>query len=73
MARKSSAKPALTHIGSTGEARMVDVSAKPVVLREAIARGEIRLHSGLVIQIQHLALVGNALIGLASQRQDLRQ
>jgi cyclic pyranopterin phosphate synthase len=33
----------LTHLNSQGEARMVDVSAKPVVLREAMARGEIRL------------------------------
>src|SRR2546423_15693871 len=33
----------LTHIDPRGEARMVDVSAKPVMLREAVARGEIRL------------------------------
>lgn len=34
---------ALTHIDSRGEASMVDVSAKPVVLREAVAAGAIRL------------------------------
>lgn len=33
----------LTHLDSRGHARMVDVSAKPVLLREAVARGEIRL------------------------------
>jgi cyclic pyranopterin phosphate synthase len=33
----------LTHVDSHGEARMVDVSAKPVQLRTAVARGEIRL------------------------------
>ena len=33
----------LTHIDKAGEARMVDVSGKPIVHREAIARGEIRL------------------------------
>jgi cyclic pyranopterin phosphate synthase len=33
----------LSHIGPEGEARMVDVSAKPVQQREAVARGEIRL------------------------------
>jgi cyclic pyranopterin phosphate synthase len=33
----------LTHLDSRGHARMVDVSAKPVLLREAFARGEIRL------------------------------
>lgn len=33
----------LSHINARGEASMVDVSAKPVVLREAVARGEIHL------------------------------
>jgi len=33
----------LTHIGANGEARMVDVSSKPVQRRQAVARGEIRL------------------------------
>jgi cyclic pyranopterin phosphate synthase len=33
----------LTHIDARGEAAMVDVSAKPVMFREAVARGEIRL------------------------------
>jgi cyclic pyranopterin phosphate synthase len=33
----------LSHINARGEASMVDVSAKPVQLREAVARGEIRV------------------------------
>jgi cyclic pyranopterin phosphate synthase len=33
----------LSHIDDSGQAAMVDVSAKPVVLREAVARGEILL------------------------------
>jgi len=33
----------LTHIGPTGEARMVDVSAKSVTSREARARGAVRM------------------------------
>lgn len=33
----------LSHLNAHGEASMVDVSAKPVQQREAIARGEIRL------------------------------
>lgn len=33
----------LTHVDAQGEARMVDVSGKAVQLREARARGEIRL------------------------------
>ena len=35
--------PKLTHIDSRGEAAMVDVSTKPVQLREAVATGEISL------------------------------
>jgi cyclic pyranopterin phosphate synthase len=38
----------LTHIDSRGEASMVDVSAKPVMLREAVARGEIRLQKATI-------------------------
>ena len=33
----------LSHIDAAGEASMVDVSSKPVQLREAVARGEIRV------------------------------
>ena len=33
----------LTHINAKGEARMVDVSEKPVQRRTAVARGEIRI------------------------------
>ena len=36
-------KKALSHVNARGEASMVDVSAKPIMLREAVARGEIRL------------------------------
>jgi len=38
-----SQKQKLSHIDSQGQASMVDVSSKPVMLREAIAHGEIRL------------------------------
>ena len=33
----------LTHVDAKGEARMVDVSGKPVQQRTAVARGEIRM------------------------------
>ena len=33
----------LTHVGPAGEARMVDVSDKPVTVREARARGAVRM------------------------------
>ena len=42
----------LTHIDARGEAAMVDVSAKPVVLREAVAGGEIRLQRATLALIQ---------------------
>ncbi|MCG6207596.1 cyclic pyranopterin monophosphate synthase MoaC [Rhodopseudomonas sp. HC1] len=43
MAKKTtkSPSPALTHIGSSGEARMVDVSDKPATERVAVAEGRV--------------------------------
>jgi cyclic pyranopterin phosphate synthase len=43
MPRKAPAKgnPVLTHIGSSGEARMVDVSEKPATERIAVAEGRV--------------------------------
>ena len=52
----------LSHISASGEASMVDVSAKPVQLREAVARGEIRLkRSTLVMVTDDLIAKGNVL------------
>ena len=52
----------LTHIDADGEARMVDVSGKPVQLREAVARGEIRLQKGTLQLIEAQAIAkGNVL------------
>ncbi|MGZ5544455.1 MAG: cyclic pyranopterin monophosphate synthase MoaC, partial [Limisphaerales bacterium] len=42
----------LTHINKRGEASMVDVSAKPIVLREATAVGEIILQPATVRAIR---------------------
>src|SRR2546427_7114914 len=52
----------LTHIDAHGEASMVDVSAKPVMFRDAVARGEIRLQKSTLklIEAQTLAK-GNVL------------
>ena len=36
-------KPELTHLDDKGRARMVDVGAKPVTEREAVARGEVAM------------------------------
>ena len=35
--------PRLSHLDEQGQARMVDVSAKPALFREAVASGEIRM------------------------------
>ena len=52
----------LSHIDARGEARMVDVSAKPVMFREAVARGEIRLQKSTLRLIQTRAVAkGNVL------------
>lgn len=52
----------LTHIDPRGEACMVDVTAKPVMLREAVARGEIRMQKATLrlIETQTIAK-GNVL------------
>ena len=52
----------LTHIDDRGEARMVDVSKKPLSQREAIARGEIRVASETLTLIEsHQIAKGNVL------------
>ncbi|KWV57341.1 cyclic pyranopterin monophosphate synthase accessory protein [Bradyrhizobium macuxiense] len=40
-ARSSASGPALTHIDAKGDARMVDVSAKPATERTAVAEGHV--------------------------------
>jgi cyclic pyranopterin phosphate synthase len=42
----------LSHLDAHGEARMVDVSAKPVQAREALARGQIHLQKATLRLIQ---------------------
>jgi cyclic pyranopterin phosphate synthase len=42
----------LSHVNARGEASMVDVSAKPILLREAVARGEIRLQKATLRLIE---------------------
>lgn len=52
----------LTHINAAGDARMVDVSTKPVQLREAVARGEIRLQKETLKLVESQAIAkGNVL------------
>ena len=42
----------LTHLNPLGEASMVDISAKPIQLREAVAGGEIHLQSTTLDHIE---------------------
>src|ERR1041384_2446643 len=51
-----------THIDDSGAAAMVDVSAKPVQLREAVARGEIHLQRETLALIEQNQIAkGNVL------------
>jgi cyclic pyranopterin phosphate synthase len=52
----------LTHIDPRGEASMVDVSAKPIQARTAVASGEIRMNKETIDAIQSQVIVkGNVL------------
>jgi len=52
----------LSHLNPSGEASMVDVSHKPIQLREAIAQGEIRLQKSTLELISSNAIAkGNVL------------
>lgn len=56
------ASPRLSHLDDQGQARMVDVSAKPALFREAVASGEILLSAATLdlMESQQLAK-GNVL------------
>ena len=45
------ARRRLTHLDDTGRARMVDVSAKPVTVRDAVARGEVTMQRQTLARI----------------------
>ena len=51
MARRPS-KPALTHIDAKGDARMVDVSAKPATERTAVAEGRVLMSKATLALIE---------------------
>lgn len=55
----------LTHLNPRGEANMVDVSHKPVMLREAVARGEIRLQKATLKLIQSQKIAKGNVLGAA--------
>jgi cyclic pyranopterin phosphate synthase len=45
-------RPALSHVDADGRVRMVDVSAKAVTAREAVARGRIRMSAAALRQVR---------------------
>ncbi len=51
---------ALSHVDAQGAARMVDVSAKPVTAREAVARGRIRISRAAMRLVRAGALAKGA-------------
>ena len=52
----------LSHLDSRGEVKMVDVSAKPITLRTAVACGEVRLQKSTLRLVQARAVAkGNVL------------
>lgn len=55
----------LSHVDSTGQARMVDVSAKPITERFARATGAIRMKPDTLAAIQQNALVKGDVLGVA--------
>ena len=50
--RQRAAPATLSHVDEAGRVRMVDVSAKAVTLREAVARGRIRMSASALRQIR---------------------
>jgi cyclic pyranopterin phosphate synthase len=55
----------LSHVDARGRARMVDVSAKAVTARLAIARGEVALQAGTLAQITAGALPKGDVLAVA--------
>jgi cyclic pyranopterin phosphate synthase len=55
----------LSHVGTDGRARMVDVSDKPVTAREAIARGRIRIAPAAMRLVRAGRLAKGAVVEVA--------
>ena len=65
MEKRIGAVTRLTHLNARGEANMVDVSHKPIMLRQAVARGEIRLQKTTVRLIQSQKIAKGNVLGAA--------
>ncbi len=64
-ARKGENQPALTHVDPEGRARMVDVSAKEDTVREAVARGEVRMKRSTLDLIRGQGVEKGDVLGVA--------
>jgi cyclic pyranopterin monophosphate synthase len=65
MEKRSGKINRLSHLTPRGEANMVDVSGKPVMFREAVARGEIRLQRATLKLIQSQKIAKGNVLGAA--------
>lgn len=63
--RQPDAGKRLTHLGPSGEARMVDISAKPVTSREARARGSVKMSPAALEAIVNGNLPKGEVLGTA--------
>lgn len=55
----------LTHIDSSGKARMVDVSAKPLTEREAVARGFVSMNKTALQLVRDNGIAKGDVLGVA--------
>jgi cyclic pyranopterin phosphate synthase len=55
----------LSHVDASGRARMVDVSAKPVTAREAVARGRIQISAAAMKLVRAGQLGKGGVVGVA--------
>ena len=66
-------QPILTHIDSRGEARMVDVSAKPATERTAVAEGRVGPRQQRAGRRRHVGLPHQAFADQECRHADARQ
>ena len=55
----------LSHVTASGEARMVDISAKSPTVREAIARGTVRMKPATLLQVKNASIKKGDVLAVA--------
>src|SRR2546428_805851 len=61
----------LTHVDDHGRARMVDVSNKPATVRQAVARGEVRMTPQTLAQIKANAIAKGDVLAVGSSARGM--